>query len=67
MMRITINGPIAVGKTTVGNIIQKALEAEGYNIERHLEPARRRPGGGLMDVQMEETNAPLSPALREPR
>lgn len=67
MLRITICGPIACGKTTIGNIIEQALKEKGYNVERLLEPARRRPGDGYMDVQMEETNRPIGPASREPR
>jgi nucleoside-triphosphatase THEP1 len=56
MMRITIRGPVAVGKTTVGDIIEQALKEKGYTIERLLEPARHRPRSDYMHIQMEETN-----------
>jgi nucleoside-triphosphatase THEP1 len=57
MMRITIAGPRAVGKTTVGKIIAEALAERGYAVEHHEEPARHPPRAGLMSVQIEETNA----------
>lgn len=62
MIRITISGPIAVGKTTAGNIIEKALKAEGYIVERHLGPTRRKPLRQYKAVLMEETNAVIADA-----
>lgn len=60
MIRITINGPIAVGKTTVGDIIELALMTAGYSVERLLQKAHHRPGSSYLDIQMEETNEPFN-------
>lgn len=60
MIRITINGPVASGKTTVGNLIEKVLRENDYIVERLLEPARERPAPlTYKSVQMEETNTPM--------
>lgn len=59
MIRITICGPIASGKTTIGNIIELALKEKGYSIERLFEHARHPPSRDFMNVQMEEINEPM--------
>jgi thymidylate kinase len=54
MIKISIQGPIASGKTTIGNIIEEALSNAGYNVEHYEEPVSREPGSGYIDVLIEE-------------
>jgi cytidylate kinase len=55
MIRITINGPIASGKSTVGRIIAATLKAEGWDVEHIEGKATTRPRNVYRSVQIEET------------